>query len=88
MSTNTFARKKTSVDADDLKELVGNLIICWPDDETCDRGCVGARRLCSYCRVPICRKCQSKVAIGKTVPESLGNHNGYGYAAILYMQAK
>ena len=57
----------------------GTIRLCGFDRPTVDRGII---RMCSRCRVPVCRSCQMllRQADGKSnVPMALANDNWYGY---------
>ena len=63
-----------------LEDLINDQLLCCPEDQECSRECMDQRKLCSLCRIPICKKCGPGLTSGKAVPIALANDNWYGYA--------
>jgi len=68
-----------SISATDLEKLASDELLCCPEDQACEHGCKQQGRLCSRCRIPLCRECQLGLQRNEIIPHGLINDNWYGY---------
>jgi hypothetical protein len=58
----------------------GNIpLLCCPEDHECEDGCVEQKRLCRYCRIPICARCREAMYRNEIPAMALMNENWQGY---------